>query len=261
MNGSGTADVVWNDTRAAADRAWRYLDLTGGVRPNLLATIDNGMGRTIAIGYSSSGEMFRMAAAAGRPWKTRLPVATQVVGERDHQRRPRLVEAGGVRLRGRLLRRADAAVPRVRGDASGSSPATTRRRRPYRSTASTSASRRRRSRGPRSASRCRPRRAPCSAARPTATRCTPTARVATAAASPAPIAAFTSPSTSRGPPPRSRRGRSGRYDDYGGVLRPLRVGRRRGHEHPRRRRRADHHDRLRERYRIAGCWPVPRASW
>ena len=79
MNGSGTADVVWNDTHADADHAWRYLDLTGGVRPNLLSTIGNGMGRNISIAYSSSGEMFRMAAAAGRPWTTRLPVATQVV--------------------------------------------------------------------------------------------------------------------------------------------------------------------------------------
>ena len=79
MNGSGTADVVWNDTRATVDREWRYLDLTGGVRPNLLTTIDNGMGRAIEISYSSSGEMFRMAAAAGQPWTTRLPVATQVV--------------------------------------------------------------------------------------------------------------------------------------------------------------------------------------
>ena len=79
MNGSGTADVVWNDTRASADRVWRYLDLTGGVRPNLLATIENGMGRSMTIAYSSSGEMFRMAAAAGRGWTTRLPVATQVV--------------------------------------------------------------------------------------------------------------------------------------------------------------------------------------
>jgi RHS repeat-associated protein len=80
MNGSGTADVVWNVRDATGGASWRYLDLTGGVRPNLLATIDNGMGRTIRIDYSSSGAMFRMAAAAGRPWTTRLPIPTQVVG-------------------------------------------------------------------------------------------------------------------------------------------------------------------------------------
>jgi RHS repeat-associated protein len=79
MNGSGTADVVWNDPAAPAEEVWRYLDLTGGIRPNLLSTIDNGMGRTIQIGYSSSGAMFRMAAAAGKPWTTRLPIPTQVV--------------------------------------------------------------------------------------------------------------------------------------------------------------------------------------
>lgn len=80
MNGSGTADVVWNDRHATGDASWRYLDLTGGVRPNLLATIDNGLGRTIRIDYSSSGAMFRMAAAAGQRWTTRLPIPTQVVG-------------------------------------------------------------------------------------------------------------------------------------------------------------------------------------
>lgn len=79
MNGSGTADVVWNVPSAAADAAWRYLDLTGGARPNLLSTIDNGMGRRIQIDYSSTGAMFRMAAAAGQPWTTRLPIPAQVV--------------------------------------------------------------------------------------------------------------------------------------------------------------------------------------
>jgi RHS repeat-associated protein len=77
MNGSGTADVVWN--APSAEHSWRYLDLTGGVRPNLLSTIDNGLGRTIQIDYSSTGAMFRMAAAAGQPWTTRLPIPTQVV--------------------------------------------------------------------------------------------------------------------------------------------------------------------------------------
>jgi RHS repeat-associated protein len=80
MNGSGTVDVVWNAPDAPSDRAWRYLDLTSGVRPNLLATIANGLGRAIDIAYSSSGAMYRAAAGAGRPWAVRLPIVTQVVG-------------------------------------------------------------------------------------------------------------------------------------------------------------------------------------
>jgi RHS repeat-associated protein len=80
MNGNGTADLVWNDTHAGGGPSWQSLDLTGGVRPNLLTHIDNGLGRTIDLAYSSSGAMFRMAAAAAAPWKTRLPIATQVVG-------------------------------------------------------------------------------------------------------------------------------------------------------------------------------------
>jgi RHS repeat-associated protein len=79
MNGSGTTDVVWNVPSASADVAWRYLDLTGGVRPNLLSTIENGMGRRIQIDYSTTGAMFRMASAAGQRWTTRLPIPAQVV--------------------------------------------------------------------------------------------------------------------------------------------------------------------------------------
>jgi hypothetical protein len=79
INGTGTIDLIWNAPDAAAARVWRYLDLTGGVRPNLLTTIANGLGRTIEIAYSSSGAMYRMAAAAGMPWSVRLPIPTQVV--------------------------------------------------------------------------------------------------------------------------------------------------------------------------------------
>jgi RHS repeat-associated protein len=80
MNGSGTLDVVWNTPSASATEAWRYLDLAGGVRPNLLSAIDNGIGRTIEIAYSSSGAMSLAASAAGQPWTQRLPIPTQVVG-------------------------------------------------------------------------------------------------------------------------------------------------------------------------------------
>ena len=77
MNGSGTTDIVWNN---AGSSIWRYLDLTGGVRPNLLVSVDNGLGRRIAIGYSSSGAMYqRTREAGGQAWTTRLPFPVQVV--------------------------------------------------------------------------------------------------------------------------------------------------------------------------------------
>ncbi len=78
MNGSGTTDVLWNGIDASR---WTYLDLSGGVRPNLLVTIDNGLGRKIEIGYSSTGEMVERGRRENEPWSTRLPIPVQVVSQ------------------------------------------------------------------------------------------------------------------------------------------------------------------------------------
>ena len=200
MNGSGTADVVWNDPTAAADQSWRYLDLTGGVRPNLLATIDNGMGRTIQIDYSSTGTMFRMAAAAGTALDDAPADPDAGRRLRDDERRSGLVQAGGLRLPGTATttrRRASSAASVSRRR---SSRATTRRRPRSRSTRSTWARPPRRSRASSWASRFRTRQAPSSGATRIRSRFTPTARAPTAGSSRVPIGRRTSSSTSRGPP-------------------------------------------------------------
>jgi RHS repeat-associated protein len=80
MRGTGTPGILWSVSgplgRAAA---YFYLDLGGRSRPHLLASIDNGVGLTVSISYSSSAEAAAVDARAGRPWSTTLPVVVPVV--------------------------------------------------------------------------------------------------------------------------------------------------------------------------------------
>lgn len=73
MNANGSRDIVWVDAQGKV----LYLELYP-VRPNLLARIDNSIGKLIDISYSSSVEMM---AKDGGPdsWRHRLPNAMQLV--------------------------------------------------------------------------------------------------------------------------------------------------------------------------------------
>lgn len=74
FDGSGTRDVVWAD-----GRNYRYVDLTGGARPWLLARVRNGLGKTNDYEYHSSTALMLQAAAAGAPWSSTTPVPVPVV--------------------------------------------------------------------------------------------------------------------------------------------------------------------------------------
>ncbi len=80
VNGDGGVDVVYS-TPGATDPRDRllYVDLGGGTRPNLLASVDNGLGRIVAIAYVGSGELAAADRAAGNPWRTHAPNPVQVV--------------------------------------------------------------------------------------------------------------------------------------------------------------------------------------
>ncbi|HEY3497607.1 MAG TPA: toxin TcdB middle/N-terminal domain-containing protein, partial [Polyangiaceae bacterium] len=75
MNGSGSTDVVWIDPSGAVT----YLELFPE-RPNLLARIDNGIGKTIEIDYGSSVEHLARDGGSGA-WQYRLPQALLTVDE------------------------------------------------------------------------------------------------------------------------------------------------------------------------------------
>jgi RHS repeat-associated protein len=78
--GTGTAGVVWSyPPTGPADGNYKYLDLTGGVRPYLLASIDDGTGLVTEVTYRPSTEHAQAAAASGAPWRTALPFPVQVV--------------------------------------------------------------------------------------------------------------------------------------------------------------------------------------
>lgn len=74
IDGSGTPDILWGDANN-----YRYMDLAGGKRPWVLTHVENGLGKTTDLSYSTSvGEMLS-ARAAGKPWPHGMPIVTQVV--------------------------------------------------------------------------------------------------------------------------------------------------------------------------------------
>jgi RHS repeat-associated protein len=77
--GSGTACLVWSSPEGVADAGMRYLDLVGGIKPNLLASIANHQGGTTTIGYAPSTKFFLADRLAAAPWATRLPFPVHVV--------------------------------------------------------------------------------------------------------------------------------------------------------------------------------------
>ena len=86
MNGNGSSDVVWIDNNGAVT----YLELFP-VRPNLLSTIQNGLGVTSTVTYGTSVEHMARDLEEGRPWAYMLPHPMIVVDALDD-----LVELTGV---------------------------------------------------------------------------------------------------------------------------------------------------------------------
>ncbi|MBI3202989.1 MAG: hypothetical protein HYZ29_15730, partial [Myxococcales bacterium] len=74
VDGSGTRDILWGD-----GYDYKYIDLAGGVRPWLLAKVQNGLGKTTSVEYSTSTA--EMLAAEGTPgkWTSRMPTVAHVV--------------------------------------------------------------------------------------------------------------------------------------------------------------------------------------
>jgi RHS repeat-associated protein len=95
MSGSGTSGLLWtNDATGAAHGYW-YLDLLNGVKPQLLASIDNGAGMVTTLEYSTSTRERVRDLDAGVAWSGYLPFTVAVV--------KRLVHTDTVRNRTRTV--------------------------------------------------------------------------------------------------------------------------------------------------------------
>ncbi|HEV2068798.1 MAG TPA: SpvB/TcaC N-terminal domain-containing protein [Acidimicrobiales bacterium] len=80
MLGTGTTGILWTyDAGTQRESTYKFLDLTGGVKPYLLSSIDNHMGARTRIEYAPSTRYALADAHAGRPWRTTLPFPVQVV--------------------------------------------------------------------------------------------------------------------------------------------------------------------------------------
>ncbi len=82
LSGEGSQNIVLSGMVNGQGSLWR-IDLTGGVRPNLLAAMDNGMGGRRTFGWRPTGDLMARAASAGQPWKTVIPFPFPVVTEID----------------------------------------------------------------------------------------------------------------------------------------------------------------------------------
>lgn len=63
----------------ATGHEYRYIDLTGGVRPYLLTKIHNGLGKTTELEYRSSADLMVEAEEQGQPWSSTMPLSMPVV--------------------------------------------------------------------------------------------------------------------------------------------------------------------------------------
>lgn len=78
--GTGTSGILWTyDLGTVRGSNYKFLDLTGSVKPYLLSQIDNHAGATTNITYAPSTAYATADRAAGHPWQTTLPFPVQVV--------------------------------------------------------------------------------------------------------------------------------------------------------------------------------------
>ena len=76
--GDGTPCLVWSSPLHGAATPIQYLPLTNRVRPRLLTSIDDAMGKVVRVGYSSSASHYLRDKRSGIPWRSKLPSHTVV---------------------------------------------------------------------------------------------------------------------------------------------------------------------------------------
>jgi RHS repeat-associated protein len=86
--GQGTPCLVWsNSLNNFHNNSLHYLELTNGVKPRLMTSLENGMGKEIQLKYGHSGKHYLEARRSGRPWISKIPAHFTVVDKKiviDH---------------------------------------------------------------------------------------------------------------------------------------------------------------------------------
>lgn len=81
--GDGTPCLVWSSPLAGHPTPIQYLALTSGIKPRLLLSVDNSMGREVRLSFSTSATHYLRDKKAGRPWHAKLPRHPIVVDEKE----------------------------------------------------------------------------------------------------------------------------------------------------------------------------------
>jgi RHS repeat-associated protein len=81
LNGNGTSDLIYADSLGTPRLQTVEVGqlISGGLSPNLLTRIENGIGRVTRIAYASSTRFALSDAANGRPWGDAVPFPITVV--------------------------------------------------------------------------------------------------------------------------------------------------------------------------------------
>lgn len=80
--GNGTPCLVWSSALpTSVSSPVQYLQLTNGVKPRLLVSIDNSMGRETHFSYSHSSRHYVRDKQAGQEWLSKLPSHLTVVDQ------------------------------------------------------------------------------------------------------------------------------------------------------------------------------------
>ncbi len=79
MNGNGSVDFLISNSARPSGTREQFLDFVPGVRPNLLARIENGLGSVTTLTYESSVDQMIRARDAGNAWETTMPIAVPVL--------------------------------------------------------------------------------------------------------------------------------------------------------------------------------------
>jgi Salmonella virulence plasmid 65kDa B protein/Insecticide toxin TcdB middle/C-terminal region/Insecticide toxin TcdB middle/N-terminal region len=81
--GNGTICLLWSSSLCRNEQTMQYIDLMGGVKPNLLTSYVNNTGTEVKIHYASSTKFYLQDKVAGTPWITRIPFPVQVVEKHE----------------------------------------------------------------------------------------------------------------------------------------------------------------------------------